>query len=570
MYLESVAVRPGIKTGDTIGENTQGTLAFVKSGTTATPLLQGLQNGGIVSAVQQGAWTVGVNNFPAFPDSQPVTGIFYPAVQSISGQVWANFPPVQSISGQVWANFPATQSISGNTLTTVSNFPAVQSVTGNLAISGGLTDTQLRAQPVPVSGTFYQVTQPVSLTHEARIQNFPATQSITGNTLVTLSNTLMSIAGNASIGINNWPATQPVTGAFWQSTQPVSITHEIRVQNFAATQSITGTTLAQVNQGQPGTSPWPVSVAGNASIGVNNWPLTQSVTGNTLTTVSNILRSIAGTALVAADSSWATAVKSGDTITGSTEALLMAVSAGTTVSWMGQPLTDTQLRASALPVSIAGGASIGLNNWPLTQSVSGNTLVTPSTLLRSISGNTLATISNWPVTQSIAGTTLTLANQGAAGANPWPVSIAGNASIGINNWPVQSLTGTTLAMVNQGQAGTSRWLTSAAIADSLIPAIFADLRTTVQTAKGAAGVLGGYIIHNRAATEVYLQLFDTAGAVTLGSTTPWMFPGFPASATANVFLGNIPFANGLKCAATTTPTGNTAPVGGLDVNLLIR
>jgi len=39
----------------------------------------------------------------------------------------------------------------------VSNFPATQPV------SGPLTDTQLRATAVPVSGTFWQATQPVSI-----------------------------------------------------------------------------------------------------------------------------------------------------------------------------------------------------------------------------------------------------------------------------------------------------------------------------------------------------------------------------------------------------------------------
>lgn len=57
----------------------------------------------------------------------------------------------------------------------VTNFPATQPV------SGPLTDTQLRATAVPVSGTFWQATQPVS------------------------------ISGSV-----------PVTGTFWQATQPVS------------------------------------------------------------------------------------------------------------------------------------------------------------------------------------------------------------------------------------------------------------------------------------------------------------------------------------------------------------
>lgn len=49
-------------------------------------------------------------------------------------------------------NFPATQPVSGTVA--VSNFPATQPVSGTVTVANpGLTDTQLRATPVPVSGT---------------------------------------------------------------------------------------------------------------------------------------------------------------------------------------------------------------------------------------------------------------------------------------------------------------------------------------------------------------------------------------------------------------------------------
>lgn len=57
----------------------------------------------------------------------------------------ANFPQSQPVTGTFWQ---ATQPISGSI--SVSNFPS------------GLTDTQLRATAVPVSGTFWPATQPVS------------------------------------------------------------------------------------------------------------------------------------------------------------------------------------------------------------------------------------------------------------------------------------------------------------------------------------------------------------------------------------------------------------------------
>lgn len=59
----------------------------------------------------------------------------------------------------------------------------------------GLTDTELRAAPVPVSGAFFPGVQPVSGAF------WQAVQPVSGTF---------------------WQATQPVSGTFWQATQPVS------------------------------------------------------------------------------------------------------------------------------------------------------------------------------------------------------------------------------------------------------------------------------------------------------------------------------------------------------------
>lgn len=108
--------------------------------------------------------SVTVTNFPA---TQPVSGTLTCNAGSgtldVSGpltdtQLRATAVPV---SGSVNVlNFPGSQVVSGTV--SVSNFPATQPVsgtltcnagTGTLAVSGPLTDTQLRATAVPVSGT---------------------------------------------------------------------------------------------------------------------------------------------------------------------------------------------------------------------------------------------------------------------------------------------------------------------------------------------------------------------------------------------------------------------------------
>ncbi len=82
----------------------------------------------------------------------------------------------------------------------------------------------------PVSGTFWQATQPVSI---ATMPSTPVTGTF-------------------------WQATQPVSGTFWQTTQPVSITTmpstPVTGTFWQATQPISGTVTA--NQGSANATPW--------------------------------------------------------------------------------------------------------------------------------------------------------------------------------------------------------------------------------------------------------------------------------------------------------------------------
>jgi hypothetical protein len=96
------------------------------------------------------------------------------------------------------------------------------SISGSVPVTGPLTDAQIRASAIAVSGTFFQATQPVSGTF--------------------------------------WQATQPVSGTFWQATQPVSGTvsanvnagSNILVAKFGIDQTTNGTTN-RVNIGTDGT-----------------------------------------------------------------------------------------------------------------------------------------------------------------------------------------------------------------------------------------------------------------------------------------------------------------------------
>lgn len=90
--------------------------------------------------------------------------------------------------------------------------------------------------------------------------------------------------------------------------------------------------------------------------------------------------------------------------------------------------------------------------------------------------------------------------------------------------------------------------------------------TVVAVKSSAAGQIGGWVFHNPSAATTFIQFFNvaTAGAVTIGSTTPTFVFALAAGASANVeFANGIAFSSGIQVAATTTATGSTAPATAL-------
>lgn len=110
-------------------------------------------------------------------------------------------------------------------------------ISGGGGSSGGLTNTELRASAVPVSGAFYPATQPVS-----------GTVSVSGSVAVTGS----FYQATQPVSIASMPTT-PVTGTFWQATQPVSIASmpstPVTGTFWQATQPVSGTVTANAGSG---------------------------------------------------------------------------------------------------------------------------------------------------------------------------------------------------------------------------------------------------------------------------------------------------------------------------------
>jgi hypothetical protein len=93
------------------------------------------------------------------------------------------------------------------------------------------------------------------------------------------------------------------------------------------------------------------------------------------------------------------------------------------------------------------------------------------------------------------------------------------------------------------------------------------LGTTVKAVKASAGQLGMLQCYNPNSAQVYVQVFNLAsGSVTLGTTTPALFVAIAPLSTGGYALSNpgINFSTAISIAATTTPTGSTAPTTAPD------
>lgn len=125
--------------------------------------------------------------------------------------------------------------------------------------------------------------------------------------------------------------------------------------------------------------------------------------------------------------------------------------------------------------------------------------------------------------------------------------------------------------VNQTADGALWVSVVPAVANGATPSRQSALSTTVQTVKGSAGQLYSYHCFNAAAATSYVQIFDTSGAVTLGTTTPALSLGLPAGGAGNLhFTTGVAFANAIKVAATTTATGSSAPGTAVDCNFTYK
>lgn len=384
-------------------------------------------------------------------------------------------------------NFPVVQPASQSGTWNINSILNPISISGSVSVTGGLTDSQLRATPVPISGTVstggltdVQLRASAVSVSLASVPTHPVTQSgvwgvginAGSNVMGSISNTGFNINGTlpafaatptfnigtgafvdrttaaapyaqrlsdgtafydarsirslvfstdkvdasgSSVSVSNFPPTQavsgtvsisgtpnvnvtnasiPVTGAFFQATQPVSIASSV-----AVTGPLTDTQLRAVAVPVSGAffqATQPVSIA--------SIPLaTNAATDRTTAAAPYSNRLSDGTVFYDARS--IRALTSADIVTVANPTTSVSITGSVAVTG---PLTDGQLRASAVPVSLT---STTISNFPANPATSTlqsqtdtsiNTLLKPASTLAAVT--TVGTITN-PVTVN-AGTNL--------------------------------------------------------------------------------------------------------------------------------------------------------------------
>ena len=275
-----------------------------------------------------------------------VTGTFYQATQPVSGpltdtQLRATPVPVSG-----------TVSTGGLTDTQLRATPVP--VSGTVS-TGGLTDTQLRASAVVVDGS--AVTQPVS----AAALPLPTGASTAAH----------QVTGNAALASIDSKLTSPlaVTGTFFQATQPVSIASSVAVTgpltdtqlratpvpisgSITATNSANGNTGSAVPAaatqvaGSDGTNLRAIKVSATGVVSVDGSAVTQPVSGTVTANAGSGTFAVSAAALPL-PSGAATAANQATEI-----ASLASIDTKLTSPLaVTGPLTDTQLRATPVPIS---------------------------------------------------------------------------------------------------------------------------------------------------------------------------------------------------------------------------
>jgi hypothetical protein len=404
-------------------------------------------------ATQVVSGTVAVSNFPA---TQPVSG----TITADQGGVWT--------TGRTWDLSSGTDSITaiqGTSPWVVSGTVAsTQSGTWNIGSITSITN------PVAVTGTFWQTTQPVSGT--VSVSNFPATQPVSG--------TITALQGTSPWVVSGTVATTNLSVSPIASTPPADATY---IGGSVTTVAPTYTTgqmdpLSLTTAGALRVDGSGVTQPVSGTVAVSNFPATQAVTQSTSPWV------VSGTVAATQSGAWTVAAtQSGTWNIGTLTSITNPVAVTGTFFQAVQPVSQSGTWTTGRTWDLASGTDSvtviqGTSPWVTTGTITGTVAVTQSTSPWVVSGTVAATQSGawttgrtWDLasgTDSITafqGGTWTVQPGNTANTTPWLVTVATALPSGTN----------TIGAVTQG---TSPWVVSGTVAISNFPATVAVTQST--------------------------------------------------------------------------------------------
>jgi hypothetical protein len=386
------------------------------------------------------------------------------------------------------------------------------------------------------------------LTNALKVDGSGATQPVSASALP-LPSGAATAAKQPALGTAGTPAADVVT------VQGVASMTALKVDGSAVTQPISATAL-----------PLPSGAATAAkqpAIGTAGTPAADVVTVQGAASMTAL--KVDGSAVTQPISASAFPLPAGAATAAKQPALGTAGTPATdVVTVQGTPsMTALKVDGSAVtqPVSISG-------NQPVNQAQVAGTAVDVNSGNKSAGTQRMVIATDQPqltnalkvdgsaVTQPISASALPLPSGAATAAKQPALGTAGTPSADVVT--VQGAGSMTPILATDTPSATGGWTPIAETA----------LSTTVQTVKSSAGTLGAYYCYNPNSTVAYVQVFDTSGTVTLGTTVAKWTMGIPPGAAANlgIPMGGLNFASAIKVATTTTATGSTANSTALNCN----
>lgn len=555
--------------------------------------------------LQSGTWSVNLGTLNGAALDASVNGILIAQSSATAGQ---KGPLVQ---GAVTTGSP--------TYTTGNTNPLSLTTAGALRIDGS-------AVTQPVSGTFWQATQPVSIAATVNISGAvtqggpPWSENITqfGGTNVSTG------TGNSGAGIPRVTVAQDSKVLLWDGTttaalkaastaaaatdpalvvaiSPNNTVAENLTQVGGASISLGSKTSANSlpvviasDQGavpalQSGT--WTVA-QGTAAAGSGAWPVNVvEDTTNTVVHPGDATNKAIRVNVVAGAGSGGTAIADGATftrgttnetpaggvaetsaptlVTGKAAALSLNLSGGLRVDGSGvtQPVSLASLPALATGGNVIGAVTQSGAPWSENITQFGGVNISTGTGAGG-TGIPRVTVSNdsavklWDATNT--ATVKAASTAAVAGDTALVVAISPNNT-------VASLQSGTWTVQPGNTANTTPWLATnvpGTAPGSTRSRVKAAATTNSTNLKGSAGVLLGYALFNNTASAKFFKFYDKATAPTVGTDTPAFTIIIPANSGANAeWSTGIPFSTGIGYGITGGVTdGDTTATAADDVH----